>query len=327
MYQSTMKQRNTGSPLFAYLHFYIDLPILFDCNYRAQAVLLLMSFFKPTREAPTVGKINKANISRREAIKTTGTVATSLAVAAMSMQGVYAYQSNTVQVALIGCGGRGTGAAQNALSTKSGPIKLTAMADVFEDRLKGSYGSIKKAFDKQVDVPVDRQFIGFDGYKNAMDSLKPGDVVILTTPVAFRWVMFAYAIEKGLNVFMEKPTTVDGPGTRRMLELASKSEAKNLKVGVGLMCRHCRARGELHDRIKGGEIGDITGQRLDPGIIQPRPRGLGDVEQQQFAHALERAGRPRDRALLQDAPRQLLAEKARAAGDHHLHAVSILFHS
>ena len=205
-----------------------------------------------------MGKINKVNISRREAIKTTGSVATSLAVAAMSMQGVYAYQSNTVQVALIGCGGRGTGAAQNALSTKSGPIKLTAMADVFEDRLKGSYGSIKKAFDKQVDVPVDRQFIGFDGYKNAMDSLKPGDVVILTTPVAFRWVMFAYAIEKGLNVFMEKPTTVDGPGTRRMLELASKSEAKNLKVGVGLMCRHCRARGELHDRIKGGEIGDIT---------------------------------------------------------------------
>ena len=82
-----------------------------------------------------MGKINKANISRREAIKTTGTVATSLAVAAMSMQGVYAYQSNTVQVALIGCGGRGTGAAVNALSTKSGPIKLTAMADVFEDRL------------------------------------------------------------------------------------------------------------------------------------------------------------------------------------------------
>ncbi|NBT61973.1 MAG: gfo/Idh/MocA family oxidoreductase, partial [Planctomycetia bacterium] len=228
--------------------------------------------------------MNKANISRREAIKTTGTVATSLAVAAMSMQGVYAYQSNTVQVALIGCGGRGTGAAQNALSTKSGPIKLTAMADVFEDRLKGSYGSIKKAFDKQVDVPVDRQFIGFDGYKNAMDSLKPGDVVILTTPVAFRWVMFAYAIEKGLNVFMEKPTTVDGPGTRRMLELASKSEAKNLKVGVGLMCRHCRARGELHDRIKGGEIGDITLLRAyrvagptGSAFVKPKPANMNEL--------------------------------------------------
>ena len=231
-----------------------------------------------------MGKINKANISRRESIKTTGTVATSLAVAAMSMQGVYAYQSNTVQVALIGCGGRGTGAAQNALSTKSGPIKLTAMADVFEDRLKGSYGSIKKAFDKQVDVPVDRQFIGFDGYKNAMDSLKPGDVVILTTPVAFRWVMFAYAIEKGLNVFMEKPTTVDGPGTRRMLELASKSEAKNLKVGVGLMCRHCRARGELHDRIKGGEIGDITLLRAyrvagptGSAFVKPKPANMNEL--------------------------------------------------
>jgi predicted dehydrogenase len=109
-----------------------------------------------------------------------------------------------------------------------------------------------------VDVPEDRKFIGFDGYKHAMDCLKPGDVVILTTPPAFRWVHFLYAIEKGLNVFMEKPTTVDGPSTRKMLELADAATARNLKVGVGLMCRHCAVRKELYDRIKNGEIGDIV---------------------------------------------------------------------
>src|SRR5204862_369981 len=83
---------------------------------------------------------------------------------------------------------------------------------------------------------------------NAMDSLKKGDVVILTTPPAFRWVHFKYAIEKGLNVFMEKPVTVDGPSTRKMLELYEESKKKNLKVGVGLMCRHCADRVELARR-------------------------------------------------------------------------------
>ena len=97
----------------------------------------------------------------------------------------------------------------------------------------------------QVDVPAERQFLGFDAYQKAMDCLKPGDVVILTTPVAFRWVHFAYAIAKGLNVFMEKPITVDGPTTRKMLQLGEEPAKKNLKVGVGLMCRHCKARWEL----------------------------------------------------------------------------------
>ncbi len=109
-----------------------------------------------------------------------------------------------------------------------------------------------------VDVPEDRQFIGFDAYKKAMDCLKPGDVVILTTPPAFRWVHFTYAIEKGLNVFMEKPLTVDGPTSKKMFKLGEESVKKNLKVGVGLMCRHCVVRGELFKRIKDGEIGDIT---------------------------------------------------------------------
>ena len=110
-------------------------------------------------------------------------------------------------------------------------------------------------------MPEDRQFIGFDAYRKAMDCLKPGDVAILATPPAFRWVHFGYAIEKGINVFMEKPVTVDGPTTKRMLALAGESVKRNLKVGVGLMIRHCRARQALLERINGGEIGDIIALR------------------------------------------------------------------
>ncbi len=88
----------------------------------------------------------------------------------------------------------------------------------------------------KLDVPEERRFVGFDAYKKAMDALKPGDVVILTTPPGFRWVHFTYAIEKGLNVFMEKPVTVDGPSNRRMLALNEQAKAKDLKVAVGLMC-------------------------------------------------------------------------------------------
>ncbi len=87
--------------------------------------------------------------------------------------------------------------------------------------------------------------MGFDAYKQAMDCLSPGDVAIFATPPAFRWVHFTYAIKKGLNVFMEKPVTVDGPTSRRMFKLAKEATAKNLKVGVGLMSRHSRALQQL----------------------------------------------------------------------------------
>lgn len=169
-----------------------------------------------------------------------------------------AAHTDLIQVALVGCGGRGTGAANNALQTTRGPVKLVAMADVFETRLNSSFDNITKQVADKVDVPQDRKFIGFDGYKKAMDCLKKGDIVILTTPPAFRWVHFTYAIEKGLNVFMEKPVTVDGPTSKRMFALAKEAASKNLKVGVGLMSRHSRALQELHDRIRHGEIGEIN---------------------------------------------------------------------
>src|SRR4051812_17059813 len=195
--------------------------------------------------------------TRREFIKTTGRIAAVSALAGVALPRVHAASSDLIQVALVGCGGRGTGAAANALSTQAGPVKLVAMADVFENRQTDSFNNLSRQFGEKIQVPQEHKFIGFDGYKKAMDCLKPGDIVILTTPPAFRWVHFTYAIQKGLNVFMEKPLTVDGPTSKRMLGLAEDATKKNLKVGVGLMSRHSRAMQELHQRIQDGEIGDV----------------------------------------------------------------------
>jgi predicted dehydrogenase len=195
--------------------------------------------------------------TRRDFLKQTGRIAAVSALATMTVPHVFAAENNTIQVVLIGCGGRGGGAAHNALSTKQCPMKLVAMADVFREKLDTAYSSLKQAHPDTVDVPEDRKFIGFDGYKKAMDCLKPGDIAIFTTPLAFRWVHFTYAIEKGLNVFMEKPLTADGDSSKRMFKLAEEAKAKNLKVGVGLMCRHSRAMQELEKRIQDGELGDI----------------------------------------------------------------------
>ena len=220
--------------------------------------------------------------SRRDFLINTSRFAAASALAGVALPAVHAAGSDMIQLALIGCGGRGTGAAADALNTKSGPIKLVAMADVFENRLHGSFNELNKRFASQVDVPEDRKFIGFDAYRKAMDCLKPGDVAIFATPPAFRWVHFTYAIAKGLNVFMEKPVTVDGPTTRKMLALAEESEKKNLKVGVGLMVRHCKARQALHQKIDSGELGDLillrayrmAGQAAHAG---PKPDDLSEV--------------------------------------------------
>ena len=226
-------------------------------------------------------------VSRRELLKTTGQVAAASMFAAATLPGAHAAENNTIQLVLIGCGGRGGGAIANALSTKQGPTKLIAMVDVFPEKLNTAYQNTKNRFPDQVDVPEDHKFIGFDGYKKAMDLLKPGDVVILTTPVVFRWVHFGYAISKGLHVFMEKPTTTDGPTSRKMLELSAESVKKNLKVGVGLMCRHCKSRGELAQRIKDGQIGDLTLLRAyriagptGSASVGPKPAGMSELAYQ-----------------------------------------------
>lgn len=223
------------------------------------------------------------NTSRRVFLKDGGRIAAAASVvAATTFPQVHAGESNTIQIALVGCGGRGTGAAVNALSVKQGPIKLVAMADVFENRLNSSYGAVSKRFPQQVDVPEERRFLGFDAYKKAIDCLKPGDVVIFATPPAFRWVHFTYAIQKGIHVFMEKPVTVDGPSTRKMIQLAKQADEKNLKVGVGLMVRHCRGRQELAKRIEDGEIGDLIALRAyrmsgRAAAVGPAPVGTSEL--------------------------------------------------
>ena len=226
--------------------------------------------------------------SRRDFIKTTGQFAAASALAGVAIPHVHAAFTDTITVALVGCGGRGSGAAVDALSVKQGPMKLVAMADVFESRLKSSYEALSRSeVAKDVDVPQDRRFLGFDAFQKAMDCLSPGGVVILTTPLAFRWVHFSYAIQKGLNVFMEKPLTADGPTSRRMIDLASHADARNLKCGVGLMSRHSRALQELHKRIQDGEIGDIIlmrGYRMHGPVGSfaslPKPEGPTEVEYQ-----------------------------------------------
>jgi len=202
-------------------------------------------------------------ITRREFIKTTGHIAAVSALAGATLPQVHATGNDLIQVALVGCGGRGTGAVLNALATTGGPIKLVAMAEIMAGQLQSSLASLKQEpkLNTKIDVPADRQFVGFDAYKMALDCLKPGDVAIFATPPAFRWVHFTYAIEKGLNVFMEKPLTVDGPTSKRMFGLAEAAAKKNLKVGVGLMSRHCRAMQELAKRVHDGEIGDIILER------------------------------------------------------------------
>ncbi len=239
--------------------------------------------------------------NRRGFMKDTVRVTAASALAGVAIPAVHAGEDNTIQLALVGCGGRGTGAASNALAVADqGPIKLVAMADVFESKLRTSYDQLTKGrarragetadvdvarHDERVDVPAERQFLGFDAYRHAMDCLRPGDVVLLTTPPAFRWPMFRYAISRGLNVFMEKPVTVDGPSSRKMLELGKQAEAKNLKVGVGLMCRHCDARKALLDRIQAGELGDLTTLRSyrqvsGGGLIGPKPDDISELRYQ-----------------------------------------------
>jgi len=206
------------------------------------------------RKAPTA--------SRRRFLSTSGRIATATTLAGLSIPAVHAAEDNTIRLALVGCGGRGTGAVVDAWSTTAGPVKLYAMADVFANRVQSSLKNLLARGQQHVDVPPERQFVGFDAYRKAIDCLRPGDVVILTTSSVFRPLHFEYAVAKGMNVFMEKSFAVDAPGTRRLLKAAEESERKNLKVGVGFMWRHSKARQEVIRRIHDGAIGEVHTLRI-----------------------------------------------------------------
>jgi predicted dehydrogenase len=165
---------------------------------------------------------SEGSTSHREFIKTSGKSAAISALANVAIPPVHAAGSDLIQIALVGV----VGAAANALAAKRGPVKLVAMADLFPERLASELNKLQQGFPSRVDVPQDRQFLGFDAYQKAMDCLKPGDIVIFATPPAFRWVHFTYAIQKGLNVFMEKPLTIDGPASKRMFSLGQDAQPR-----------------------------------------------------------------------------------------------------
>ncbi len=215
--------------------------------------------------------------SRREFLKSTATAAAMPATVGVTLPHVHAAENNTIRLALIGCGGRGSGAAVNAFDSPNGPVKLVAMADLLPNRLENSLKALKRLHAGKIDVPPDRQFIGFDAYKKAIDCLRPGDVAMLTGYAAFRPHQLEYAVEKGVNVFMEKSFAVDPPGVRRLIKAGEAAEKKNLKIAAGLMCRHSRNRQELIRRLRDGQLGEIQFIRAyrmcNVGALRRKPAG------------------------------------------------------
>jgi len=207
-------------------------------------------------------KVFAGSKSRREFLELSGKATAASALAGVTVPYCHAAEDSTIKLALVGCGGRGTGAVGDAFSTSGGPVKLYAMADLFEHRQQGSLKRLTDRFKDKVDVSADRQFLGFDAYKKAIDCLDPGDVVLLTTHAAFRPMQFEYAAAKGVNVFMEKSFGTDMPAVRRLFNAAEVSRQKNLKVGCGFMWRHSKARQEVISRIHDGAIGDVHTLRI-----------------------------------------------------------------
>ena len=215
---------------------------------------------------PFAKQMNKP--SRRQFLTHSAKVVAGSVVTGVALHRAHAAEDNTIRLALVGCGGRGSGAAANALSSQTGPTKLVAMADLFEDRLTKSHSALTEQFPEQINVPPDQRFLGFDAYRKAIDCLRPGDVMIQATHSAFRPTHIEYATEKGVNVFMEKSFAPDPGGTRQILQLGKAAQKKNLKIACGLMCRHSSARQALIKKIRHGALGDIQlirAYRMDPG--------------------------------------------------------------
>jgi predicted dehydrogenase len=197
------------------------------------------------------------SLSRRNFLAQTGSIAAGATLAGATIPKVHAAEDNTIRLALVGCGGRGSGAVANAMSSAHGPVKLVAMADLVESRLTTSRKILGDRFGDRIDVPKDRQFSGFDAYQKAIDCLGPGGVAMLTNYACFRPTQLEYAVKQGVNVFMEKSFAPDVPGLRRLLKAGAEAEKQNLKIAAGLQWRHSANRQELIKRIRDGVLGDI----------------------------------------------------------------------
>jgi myo-inositol 2-dehydrogenase / D-chiro-inositol 1-dehydrogenase len=196
--------------------------------------------------------------SRRDFLRTTSTAAVgAAATGALTVErSAWAAGSDEIKIGLIGCGGRGSGAANQALSTSQPGVKLYAVADAFKDKIDGTLSNLREKHADKMDVAEDRQFTGLDGYNKVVEKC---DLVVLATPPGFRPYHFKAAVEAGKNIFMEKPVAVDSPGVRTVQEYAKIADEKNLKVVVGLQRRYQRCYREALKQVKDqGIIGDIV---------------------------------------------------------------------
>ncbi len=233
-----------------------------------------------------------SSMSRRAFAKGSAAVVGGLMASQSPLFASAFYSSDdAIKVGLIGCGGRGAGAALQALSTQQN-VKLVAMADAFQNRLDETYKNITNpeykdwsgtagGIQQRVDVPPERQFVGFDAYKQVIPLV---DVVILATPPGFRPVHFEAAVDAGKQVFMEKPVATDAPGVRRVLAAAEKAKQKKLNVVVGLQRHYQNVYREWMDRLHNGAIGDIILSRVywnQEGLwVHPRQPEWSEMEYQ-----------------------------------------------
>lgn len=232
---------------------------------------------------------NNSGINRRDFVKTSGLVAGSMLLApSLVAAKAHIDGSDTIKVGLIGCGGRGTGAIVQALSSGQN-VKLVAMADAFRDNLDKCYKKIYSAEFQDwssdelkdmrpfIDVPEEHKFDGFDGYKKVIPLC---DVVVIATPPGFRPIHFEEAVRQSKHIFMEKPCAVDAPGVRRVLAAAEEAKKKKLNVVVGLQRHYQKVYTEWVEKLHNGIIGDIVHSRVywDSAGVWVRPRQAGQTE-------------------------------------------------
>jgi len=198
--------------------------------------------------------------TRRQFIKTSGVaLGGAVALSQFSTSTAYAQGSDTIRVALVGCGGRGTGAVSQIFNTK-GNTQLVAVADALENKANGAVATLRKAAEGKVAVTPETTFAGMDAYKKAIDT--DCDLVVIATPPGFKPQQFEYAVAKGKHIFMEKPVAVDAPGIRRCLAAVEQSKKKNLMVAIGLQRRHEEKYKKTVDMLQNGAIGDIDTLRV-----------------------------------------------------------------
>ncbi len=219
------------------------------------------------------------SLSRRDFLSASSAAAVSAPLLFSGISESHAQEGGTLRVGLVGCGGRGTGAAAQALNADKN-VKLVAMADAFEDRLKGSLKTLhKQDIREKIEVAQENQFVGFDAYKEV---IKRVDVVLLATPPHFRPIHIKAAIDAGRHVFAEKPVAVDAPGVRAVLAACEEAKRKKLSVVSGLCLRHSPSYREMIRRIHKGEIGEVQSMQANdfrgPIWVKPRQPGWSDME-------------------------------------------------